>query len=264
MNAPRHKDLDTAIRAARLDARPILKEEEGGKRRTGYDREERHWYYARTERVMEEADRLLREHELALEWEGTDVNDRGMVVTRWALVHVPTGQRKPYRWTAPIAPVENETLGVAWTTRHAQRWVTLLVLQIPLLEEPRPGDVVDRGFVVRRAASPAEVERVELDNLVGQAPDWMEGGGGLVDAGSLGGEDPMIDERLASEADAAALGQVVEAPSLDAIHRASTKWRGKHARTMADLLAAAGVTGFKTEADRVALRGFLEREECWT
>jgi hypothetical protein len=287
-----HKDLAAALRAARLDARPIVKDCEGGKRRpTGYDREENHWYFARTERVMEEAERLLSEHGLEIEWEDTDVNEHRLVVTRWALVHPASGQRKPYRWTAPIAPVESPTLGVGWTTRNAQRWVTLLVLQIQLLEEARPGDIVERGFVVRRAASPADVEAAELDKLVGPPPGWMSGEVAEVEVGGLrpppllpGDESEeavgpaeqdrrrefgaMVDALTEDpDADAAARGEVVDVPDAAQLYRASQAWRGREGKSEADLRSAAGAPPPGkplTDDDRRKLRVFLEREGCWT
>lgn len=174
VKARRHADLATALRAARREARPIVEEEEGG-RLGGRGKGERWWYYAKTEMVMAEARRVLALHGLELEWVGARFIEGGHIRSTWRLMHAASGQTRLYRWTAPpFNDAPTPTHAVLGTVRHAERSIHLLVLQVPLVETPQPGDVVERGVIVKRA-SPAEVERAQLDRTVGPAPAWMDG-----------------------------------------------------------------------------------------
>lgn len=216
---------------------------------------------------MEEAERLLRAHDLEIEWEGTTCSERGLVTTYWAIVHTPTGQRRPHTWTAPLyRDADTPTHGVAWTTRHAQRWVTLMVLQIPLIEDPRPGDIVERGFIVRRASDGVAPGDRVVDGVLtaiappaGIAAEDFELPDFAATADLPG--DEVDAEALAADADAAARGEVIEVPDAARLWTASQAWRAERRASEADLRAAAGVPAGPLDDDgRARLWAFLTQE----
>lgn len=170
----RHKGLASALRAARLEARPIVEEEEG-RLSGGRGKPDRLWYYAKTEQVLGEARRVLALHGLELEWVGFRFVEHDRIRSTWRLRHV-SGESRLYRWTAPMfTDAPTATHAVLGTVRHAERSIHLLVLQIPLVDTPATGDVIKHSVIVKRA-SPADAERAELDRITGPAPSWLDGG----------------------------------------------------------------------------------------
>lgn len=190
-------NLNAALAAARAAARPVLASEPGGRSKNP----EGWWYYPPTEIIWAEARRLCREYELELEFRGQCLSQRGAVATRWAVVHLPSGEEREITWEAPPFPdAETATHAVAGTVRHHERWVMLMVLSIPVERRVHEGDRVENGVIIRRPLKFAgDVREEPAPPADDDLPTWA--GGPAPDPAPLDEEQ----QQLADEADAVVL-----------------------------------------------------------
>lgn len=214
------------------------------------------WYYPPSPAVQEAATRLQHDHNLLLILTATRQPTPRQVTTRWLLVEATSGESMELEWTSELfQDAKNVTLAVLGTARHHERGVSLSIFRIPVI---RNGARVERARP-RPAPPPEDSELPALASIEPiDAPVSVDEA--IADPGPLPG-DEFDAEELAADADAAARGEVVEAPDAARLWTASQAWRAARRASEADLRAAAGVpAGPLDDEGRARLWAFLTRE----
>lgn len=241
------QQLETALDAARRDATKLVKRVPGGT-----DAHGKPWYYAASEDVLQEAQKLLDQHKLAIRLHDQRLRNR-LVRLRYKVTHLPSMESEVVG--LEFEAIEPGTRGVSFALEVGRRSIRMHVLGIETIDAPQnaePRAEVPRGPAERRALrtmgeaalfdTSATLHFAPVRGSTGNLEPVADiGAGGLIDAGELGGEDDPLT-------------RFEEQDLWDLV----TRWRNVHSASAEDLFRAAGVSARTDGLDSCARRRLLK------